>query len=240
MKFSIAKEHLSFFYKNNYIEFESLISQRDITILKEEVPKLLALRLGIEEHRLNAQPPHLVYTSGFDSWRGSEKIKKILLRPHLGEIAAALVKSKKLRIGFDHAFYKMRCAEKEPPCFMKNRSLAALACVQGIACGLMLHVDGITFQHLANTSLTRNEAHSVIPLPQKAGNGIFFLHDAPLSLTYLASPSVSLFQILIAYARETALYRYSEDHANTHAYKRLGYVFGDPLQRDTHPFIYGR
>ena len=239
MKFSIAKEHLSFFYKNSFIEFESLISQGDIAILQEEVPKILALRLGVDKSRLSSQPSHLLYTSGFDIWRDSEKVKKILLRPHLGELAATLVKSKKLRMGFDRAFYKIGCVEKGLSLCIDKRSLASLACVQGIACGLMLQIDDTILQSVANGPLIQNETGSLIPLPQKAGNGIFFLHDTPLSLAHLGSPSIGIFQILIVYARETALYRHSKDDPNTHAYKRLGYVFGDRLRRNTHPLIYG-
>ncbi len=233
MKLSIAKEHLSFFYKNNYIEFESLISQKDLDLLKEEIPSIIALRLNAQKTDLCSASQSRLYTSSFDIWRGSKKLKKIFLRPHLGEIAATLVKRKKVRMGFDQVFYKTPCLKKESSFFMGEHSLASFACVQGLVCGLLLHIDG-TLPDLPHPPLDRN----VIPSPHKGGNGVFFLQNAPLSLAHLRASSNGALQILIAYAGETAIYRYSKEHMNTHAYKKLGYVFGDRLQRNTHPFIY--
>lgn len=241
MKFAIAREHLDFFYQHHHIEFENLLTPQEVDTLKKSMFETLAKRLNTHEEKLKTQSFASLYKAGFDLWRSSDTIKKIVLRPQFAEIASNLVKKKPLRIGFDQAFYipKIFHESKEsmPPLFKKETSLASTSCLQGIACGLILHLDAPAVP-TENLELSiQEDVQKLSPIPRQAGSGIFFSPDAPLSLEHLIS-TPGICQILIAYTKDITLYRLCEDDPQTHIYKKMGYVFGDRLKNTSHPLIF--
>lgn len=229
MKFGVAKEHLSFFCKQGYIEFESLLSQEDVAILEQEISQVLSLRLNAQKKNLHHQLFSTLYKGGFDIWRSSDQIKKILFRRQLSEVAATLVKKKKIRFGFDQLFCVPHFFEEEASFLTKENALRTSTCLQGVLCGLILNVGG-QFDF---------DQESMPFLPSKVGNGLFVSPDLLFSFAHLLSMPTGAMQILIVYAEEKAIYRHCEEHLNTHAYKRLDYVFGDRLRNSTHPLICG-
>ncbi len=72
----------------------------------------------------------------------------------------------------------------------------------------------------------------LLDLSEKKGSGTFFSPEFSFPLTY---PS-----LLIVYVKEKALYIHEEKDPYNHALKKLGYGFGDRLQSDTHPIVFGR
>lgn len=76
MRFSTSFEQRDFFSKNGQIEFEGLISLKECALLKKQ-------------------------TAGRDLWRKNAEIKKISLRPQLGEVATVLAQKKNIRIAYD-------------------------------------------------------------------------------------------------------------------------------------------
>lgn len=239
MRFGLAKEHLDFFYQNHYIEFEQLLSKKDVQSLKKEIKKILAIRLNTQEGKLKNHPFPTLYSGGFDTWRESDSIKRILLSKHLAEVAAQLVKKDLLRIGFDQIFYTPSIEISSSSSLKKTFSLPSSFCLQGIACGLILHLDApLTPLDNPQSSLEKDEK-DLITIPHLAGNGIFFSPSSSLSLEPLMT-TPGIFQVLIIYAEKNALYSYSENHIHTHQYKKFGYVFGDRLENSTHPILYKR
>jgi len=241
MKFALAKEHLDFFYQRHYVEFENLLTPEEIKTLKDAISTTLAMRLNTQSEKLKYQPLKNLYLSGFDTWRDSNAIKKILFRPHLAEVASNLVKKKPLRIGFDQAFYIPQAAtvsDKDiPPLFKKETSLSSASCLQGIACGLILHLEAPAVPTESLELSIEDDVQTLIPIPRRAGSGIFFSPDAPLSLEHLMT-SPGMIQIMITYAENTTLYRLCQSDPQTHVYKKMGYVFGDRLKNTTHPLLY--
>lgn len=241
MKFALAKEHLDFFYQHHHIEFENLLSPQEVDSLKKAVLETLAKRLNTQNDKLKNHPFSSLYMAGFDIWRDSDAIKKILCRPQLAEIASNLVKKRPLRIGFDQVFYTPKAVheakDKMPPLFKKETSLTSTSCLQGIACGLILHLDSPAVPTSSSELSIQEDVQKLIPIPRQAGSGIFFSPDTPLSLEHLMS-TPGICQILIAYTSETTLYRYCEDDPHTHIYKKMGYVFGDRLKNSSHPLVY--
>lgn len=238
MKFGLAKEHLDFFYKHHYIEFENLLSKKDAAILKQEVTNTLAKRLNTQEEKLKHHSLESLYLSGFDTWRDSTAIKRILFRSYLAEVAANLVKKKPLRIGFDQVFYSPSTEYSMldiPPCLEKPTSLSFSSCLQGVACGLLLHLT--TSLSEERSSVFKKDLQPVLPIPKKEGSGIFFSPDMPFSIESLTTTPKNI-HVLIAYSLETTVYRHCDNHLHTHAYKKIGYVFGDRLKNSTHPLLY--
>ena len=228
MKFGVAKEHLSFFSRQGYIEFESLLSQGDVALLEQEISQVLALRLNVQKENLLRQHFSNLYKGGFDIWRGSDQIKKILFRRQLSEVAATLVKKKKIRFGFDQIFCVPHFFEKETSFLAKENALRTSTCLQGVLCGLILNIGG----------QLDSDQESALPLPSKVGNGLFVSPDLLFSFAHLFSMPSGAMQVLIVYAEEKAIYRHCKEHVNTHAYKKLDYVFGDRLKSATHPLIH--
>ncbi|WP_420421327.1 hypothetical protein [Simkania sp.] len=241
MKFAIAKEHLDFFYQHRHIEFENLLSEQEVDTLKKSLFETLAKRLNSREEKLKNHNFSSLYMAGFDTWRDSDTIKKILLRPQLAEIASNLVKKKPLRMGFDQALYIPQVfhesKENMPPLFKKETSLASTSCLQGIVCGLILHLDAPAVPTESSELSIEEDVQKLIPIPKQAGSGIFFSPDTPLSLEHLMSTPGTC-QILIAYTTDISLYRLCEDDPHTHTYKKMGYVFGDRLKNTSHPLVF--
>ena len=243
MKFALVKEHLDFFYQHRYIEFENLLSLEEVQTLKEAVTKILAMRLNTHKKKIKYQSFEELYLAGFDTWRDSDKIKKILFRPQLAEIAAHLVKQQPLRIGFDQAFYlpsiATDTAQNISLLLQKQTALSSTSCLQGIACSLILPLTSPPLPK-SNKVLkisTEKEKQKLFPFPKQIGNGIFFSPHTTFSIKNLLTHP-GMMQVMITYASTITLYRLCRDDLQTHAYKKLGYVFGDRLNSTTHPVIY--
>ena len=241
MKFAFAKEHLDFFYQHHYIEFEDLLTSDEIDRVKKGMTETLSERLHTPQDRLNKHNLKTLYLAGFDSWRDSDAIKKIVLRPHFAEIASNLVKKKPLRIGFDQIFCTppdLRFSQEEmPPLFKQETSLSQTSCLQGIACGLILHLSSPVVPAHTSELLIQEDVQALIPIPRQAGSGIFFSPEMPFSLQHLMMvPDVH--QLLISYVADPALYWLNKKDPHTHEYKKLGYAFGDKLKNNTHPILY--
>ena len=108
---------------------------------------------------------------------------------------------------------------------------------QDVICGLVLHLSSPSLPVDQEILDIQEDQTTLIPLPRKAGSGIFFSPNLPLSLDYLTeTPHTS--QLLIAYTEDIALYTRNTNDPHTHALKKLDYVFGDRLLSTTHPLLY--
>ena len=89
MPFGLTKDHLDFYYKNQFIEFEALLSPEEVNQLES------GLDTVIKKERWTH--------AGHDAWRKDSQIKKITLRKDFAEIASHLSKKQTLRIAYDQA-----------------------------------------------------------------------------------------------------------------------------------------
>jgi len=209
MHFAIERQHLEFFHRNKYIEFENLLTQKEVNILTQELT-----------------------TNGctYDIWRNNPVMKNIILCPGFAEIAFSLTKVRPIRIAFDQSFF----STKNPiPFFQQTLSLYDISSIQGIICGCMLHLSP---SFITQPSHTRNNSSALVPLTQKEGNGIFFAPSLPLSFDYLIHIP-HIVQLLIVYGSDKSVYIYQKTQPQTHALKKLGYIFGDRLKDSTHPIL---
>jgi hypothetical protein len=113
MKYVITKEQRFFFEKNHYIEFEELISAKQLQILQKKIATL-PLKRDISRH--NAE------------------VRKVLHSLRLARIAAELSHTYCLRFGFDRVIV---------PEELSFSILAEESSIQGLECCMMLCIDGM-------------------------------------------------------------------------------------------------
>ena len=243
MHFAIAPEHLEFFYRHHYIEFDDLLTETEADQLKKAIGETLEKRLNFSPDKLMQADVETLFMAGHDTWRDDDRIKKVVLRPRLAEIAASLMKKRQLRIAYDQVFGTPNSPldpeklKSMPPLFHKHTSLGQTSSFQSVVCGLMLHLSSSSIPTQQSNLSIEEDLTSLIPLPRKAGSGIFFTPDIPLSLEYLFE-TPNQHQLLIVYCEDKSLYRHEKSDPHTHALKKLGYVFGDRLKNTTHPVVY--
>ncbi len=78
MGFGLTKEHHDFFHHHHYVEFEDLLTPKEVDGIEDAI--------GSTKH---------------DLWRTDGRIKKVVLSPSLAEVASNLSKIRPLRIGYD-------------------------------------------------------------------------------------------------------------------------------------------
>ena len=83
---------------------------------------------------------------------------------------------------------------------------------------------------LADSCLKPTIGLLIILTGEKAGSGIFFNPESPMPAAEHA--------FLIIYSDTKTIYHLNKKDPHTHALKKLGYVFGDLVKSDTHPFIH--
>ncbi len=235
MKLALVKDHLNFFYQNHFLECEDLLSQKALTQLREALIIHIKTQISSVSKRDKNHLETPLLKAGFDSWRFSDLIKKWVFQPHFVEIAAHLTKRKKLRLGFDQAFWVPPFFEEESDqrlsFFKKSFFVSQISSLNNMVCGLILN--------LSLSSDLIEENNNNLPLPKIPGNGLFFLINNPLCFNQLLKNSKKLF-LLIIYTEEQTIYFLNKENPNAHTYKNLGYVFGDKLQNKTHPLIYSK
>ncbi|MCB1109629.1 MAG: hypothetical protein KDK64_01490 [Chlamydiia bacterium] len=212
MRFALTKDHLDFFYRHHYIEFEELLSPDEVEALLSGIEEVLSKRIK------SSWTPEAVYRAGYNIWSENPSVKKVALSSHLAEIASQLSKERTLRLAFDQVLYG---APSETPLFAEPRTLKTLSSVQPVICGLIL-------------TLKNDEAFED-PQPKKPGNATFFSPRHPLSFDYL-SQNLSTIQYLIVYTGDKALYVHTPTDPHTHVLKKQSYVFGDRLG-SSHPIV---
>lgn len=104
MPFALAREHLDFFHRNRYIEFEDLLTDTEVSSLSLMLRETVGKRLNTAPESIsNVELPSL-YLKGRDTWRDNKELKKFVLHSHLAEIASNLTKFRPIRIAFDQFF----------------------------------------------------------------------------------------------------------------------------------------
>lgn len=214
MRFALTADHRDFYQKQGYIEFEKLLSEKQVEILQQSIETCLSKRLKTVKER----SPKGRFEQGFDLWRESPDIKKILFNRPLSEIASQLFQAPLLRIAFDQY-----CdTEQGDFCpFPHLLSIEEISCAKPLAGALLL-------------ALT---ASGAAPLPSRPGYGVYLNPHKAIDWKALFSQKGARY-IAIAYATKNTLYHFEPKDPRTHAWKSLGYVFGDLLKDTTHPIIY--
>ena len=221
MRFSITADHREFFNKNQYIELEELLPLDQVAILKKNAEETIAKRLKIPQEKLARSPAPDIYQAGYDLWRDCDAIKKITQKHSLAAVASELFQVVPLRYGYDQYFSMTQCTGSP---YALPVSLQEISCLQPLAGALLLPLHDL------------NSPPSFLPLPIKAGSGLFISPNLSLPWPQLFStPGLSFF--LIAFATAKTLFRADSKDPHAVSLKKLGYVFNDHLNDSLHPIV---
>src|ERR1700722_13185661 len=101
MKFEIANEHLTFFEKHRHVELASFMSKEKLQNLKLAIEQAIAKEVNIPPGAFEKLSTTKQFAAGHDLWRKDPTIRKFVLNPSLGAIAAQLIDQKTIRLGYD-------------------------------------------------------------------------------------------------------------------------------------------
>jgi hypothetical protein len=220
MRHAVTLEHRDFFSKNRYIEFDGMLSEEQVILLQKEIDQTLSQKLPIK------QPSCIeTFQAGYDLWRENATIKKWAFKNTFAEVAAALLQTHLFRIAFDQYL----CPDGASTPLSGTASLSLISSAKPLSCAFLICLSGGTIPSTIDTSQS--------PLPLKEGNVVFFSPQLPIAWDLMFQ--LKHFRwLLVAYAPKQAIYHLENKDPHTHAWKRLGYVFGDSLNDSVHPIIF--
>ena len=229
MRFEIAGEHISFFERYGYVEFESFFSLAEVTALRRDIEMLIeqrAIRNGpCWETDGNVLGSTLPYTNdpwtlyGYDMAIASTVVRKALCSPKIGRSAFAFVRKKPLRYAFDRLW--------NAPSGI-NSPIEELSSVTPIMIGLIVALED------RQSGEEQHKPFEYRSLPSAAGSVAFI---SPKTMMTLPDTTAGRY-IVVGYASGVPIYRFQPQDRQTHALKQLGYVFGDRLKETTHPVVF--
>ncbi|MDJ0651416.1 MAG: hypothetical protein QNJ27_00125 [Simkaniaceae bacterium] len=118
MGFGLAKAHHDFFHKNHFIEFEELLSPKEMDALENAIDAVVTSKDWIH--------------AGHDVWRRAKAIKKVTVHKGLAEIASSLCKKSPLRLAYDQVI--------KGPLSNDLLNLIEASAIQKVVCGLTLQL----------------------------------------------------------------------------------------------------
>lgn len=232
MNFTIIREHREFFRKHHWIEYDAVVSEKELARLSEEIPRIISERAKSYVSSSDLILENKDFILGHDIWRGASSLKKIILNRSLAGIASELIEEKPLRFGYDTFFPSVSNEPKKDnyESFLKTTpTLQEMSAIQGMLCGGMLCISG-------NQAMIEEGEKSSI-FSKTPGNMVFFSPDWPLPLHEIyQNPGFNY--LLIVYVKANAIYLLQKGDPHLHDFKHLGYNFGDRLKEPLHPIVY--
>jgi hypothetical protein len=224
MRFSILDEYVDFLSKHKCIEFEELLSEDEANRFNQAIERVLLKEL--KKKSLDQATNADLWKAGRFLWKKDAEIKKMLLKSRIGEIASFLFKKRPIRLGYDQAFFTTGGRDVPLPDLV---NLKEISCIEPVLGGAIFNLSDHSFE----------TAQPDLPdmRKQKKGNVIFFTPDYPI-------PFSDLFQIshlrclVVCFTLNRVRYKLEPKDLHTHDLKKEGYVFGDLLKEETHPFLY--
>lgn len=219
MKYSITGDQLYHFEKQGSIEFEQLISENELTILRNELKKTLSL---------------------YNTTLSATAVRKILFASSLAEIAGRLAKRQKIRFAFDEyipSITSFSCSKD--PFILSDRSgitpvVSMMLCIGGSE--IQLEQSPPEPQFVEGKPFVKPLSF-IDPFPQKSGNAIFFLPTKAWDKSCFIRHQEQQF-LLVCYGDAHIRYLYCEEDPYLHELKKLGLVFGDALPESSHPTLW--
>ncbi|MBA3237390.1 MAG: hypothetical protein H0T62_03450 [Parachlamydiaceae bacterium] len=238
IKFALSKEQRLHFEKHHFLEIEGMLESEQLQLLKNEIHGLTRQSSSKIDEWVTLSETEKQYANGRDLWRKSTAIKKFALSKQLAKIASDLTGIKFLRFGYDQFLPSIALPAHSTPeestskysfWIKKKAPLGEHSSIQGVVSGLLL-------------CLNNPESEFTVPsvdnsiFSSTAGNIIFFSSEKEVNFSELQKrPGQEFF--LITYAEKVSIYVHNENDPHLHAFKQLGYVFGDRLKDDINPVL---
>ena len=221
MRLALTADHKEFFLKNNYIEFEGLLTPEQVAILKKNAEEALASRLKLNPSRLKDQPTKELFQAGYDLWRGSAAVKKTVHKKEFALLASELFQTIPIRCAFDQ--YISTALRSASP-FPETLTLQESSCLSPLAGALVLPLDDLM------------KPIPSFPMPMNAGSGLFIAPALEMPWPELfAAPNFSF--LIIGYSGARTLFAPDTRDPRAVNVKMLGYVFNENLNDAKHPIL---
>lgn len=234
-KFELAKEHRLHFERHQILELEGMLTPLQIHQLKEKIDRIVSY--SSSSNWKQSFSPERHFKEGRDLWRKDPAIRKFVSDKELAKIASELLGGKFLRLGYDQLLPNMVLDPSETmlmnspyaSLLSKPATLEEISCIQGALCGVCICLRSA--ECIEESLAPRNS-----PFSMHEGNAVFFSADKSIDFSELKRCPKQEF-LLIVYAAKTSLYIPNELDAHQHAFKKIGYVFGDRLNDELNPVI---
>lgn len=250
MKYALLKEHHDYFNANQAIEFEELLSPKQLSKLNAGLNQILSLRLKHPSIYNIKDKAERLFMAGRDLWRDDQDVKNIICHKDLAFIASSLIAIPSLRIAYDQFIAASDISisvvdsmefTTYSHLFTQNYLLSEISSISNLLCGVVIALTDNPALANKEENKTSLEEQMVSPkplslFPEKSGNGVFFSSKFPLHLPKLRLQSGQHF-LLIAYAHPISLYIHNEKDPHNHALKRFDYQLGSRLSSQYHPIL---
>jgi hypothetical protein len=226
MRFIFTPDQRDFFRKNNFIEFQGLLTSDQAALIDKQAEDILSRRLKTPSSTWEDTSSSTLYKAGYDLWREAEAIKKATQKLSIAHIASELFETSPLRIAFD----QLCIVNSTTPPFQRSLSLTETSSIKPLAGGVLFLLR----------DLPESIQKSVeFPLPTIAGNALFLTPTFPIPWPALFSIPGLRF-LLVAFAPQKSYYRPEPNDPHSPAFKKLGYVYNEQLTEELHPVLFGK
>ncbi len=232
MKLTTSKEQRDFFQKNGWIEFEEILTEEQLTLMRESIRQVLAKRLRPSSYQFVPSSPENVYAQGHDLWRENSKLQQCISRTKFTEVVVELGGKKPLRLGYDQFFPEQRAISQTklyPPFLQQSASLQQISCISNLCCGLMIA--------LTSSAQSEGETTSADIFPHQQGRVVFINPLLPIPWNALLTYHSNQQLYMVVYTLSLSHYTLQPEDPHTHQLKRLGYIFNDKLRDSIHPIV---
>lgn len=234
MKFALDSNHLDFFEKNQYIEFDSILTENELKGLQSHLSEALLGSMQLNK-KIGPLTEEGQFSAGHDLYQKHPFFRRMVVKRQWAEFAAALIKRKSLRLGYDQFFpgFLPLPVSKENPLssYTKllgtSQSLEQISSIQDILCGLILCIKAPKCD-----SASENDKFFSL----KPGSGVFIGPKLPIHFSELTRRQDYQY-LLVAYASPSAVYILNEHDPFSYFLKNYGYAYGDKLKEQFHPII---
>lgn len=232
MKYEVDNKHREFFSEFGWLECEHVLPEETVHQAHRLVLKYLAERLKMPADRLDRALPIALYRAGRDLWRQAPEVKSVVCHRSLAEIAAQLVRTSPLRIGYDQSF--INCDSifgQDAAVPLRPATLAEVSSIQGMVCGVIIALTKPTSEEPS-----KPVAH-IAPIPRAEGSCVYVSPDTRIDFPRLVARSDESY-LLITYSEAVSCFVLCEGDICGASLKGLGYSYGDRLIDQHHPVIY--
>lgn len=221
MRLALSADHKEFFLKNNYIEFEELLSPAQAEELRKNADEALASRIRISATKPGYSPAKAAFHAGYDLWRDNAAVKKAVHKKEFALLASELFQTLPLRCAFDQY---LSTAQTSASPFSEGATLQESSCLTPLAGALFLVLEDLL------------RPLSSFPLPINAGNGLFISPSLPIPWPEIFSlPDLKM--LIIGYSGKRTMFSADTRDPRAADVKMQGYVYNEFLSDAKHPIL---
>ena len=108
MKTEVSETQIDFYRENGYVVFDGLLDEEELGVWRRELDEAIERHIDINEYHNQVGDDYYknVFIQCVNLWKTDEGIKRLVLDPGLGQLAADLAGVDGVRLYHDHALIK--------------------------------------------------------------------------------------------------------------------------------------